>query len=136
MGLIEQKELTKEAAAEIIFSTAIETFEKMAETVECEYSPEEVKEAIMKQAGLWSILARKSGRIGQPLKKALRTTTYLPGDPAGRGLARALKNTEAPQSIINATLDIAKGIRHRPAGHVRDAQKWLKEQGLLKLLTQ
>jgi len=51
MGLIEQKELTEEAALGIVYSSAVETFEKMAEAVECEYTPEEVKEAIMKQAG-------------------------------------------------------------------------------------
>ena len=50
MGLVEQKELTKEAALEIVYSAAKESFDKIAKVADLDYSPEDAKEAIMKQA--------------------------------------------------------------------------------------
>jgi len=63
MGLLEHEEITKEAALEVIYSAAVETFEKMAEAVKCEYSREEAKEAITKQAGFYDLMG--SGDTGK-----------------------------------------------------------------------
>lgn len=50
MSLIEQKELTKEAAVEIVYSAALENFQKIAKAIDLDYSDEEAKDAIMKKA--------------------------------------------------------------------------------------